>query len=68
MTTYRDRLTEDYDREIGRVVGCALDRVGRAFTHHEIQHAVDYFNAHRQQLDQLPLAARRDSIASLFET
>jgi len=67
MTTYRIRLTEDYDRETGSVVGCALDRLGRGVTHHEIVRAVEYFNANREQLEQLPLPTRRDAIAGLFE-
>ncbi len=47
---YRDRLTEDYDADIGSVVGCGLDRLERHLAVCEIQRAVDYYQANRKAL------------------
>lgn len=64
---YRDRLTEDFDADIGSVVGCGLDRLERPVSAAEIQRAVDYYQANRAELSQLPIGARRDTICGLFK-
>jgi hypothetical protein len=66
MTTYRDRLVEDYGTEIGSIVGCGLDRLERTVTHSEILRAIDYYNQQKDRLDAMPIGARRQEIADLF--
>lgn len=64
---YRDRLTEDFDADIGSVVGCGLDRLERPVSAAEIQRAVDYYQANRDELSKLPIGARRDTICGLLQ-
>lgn len=45
---YRDMLDVRFDTEVGRVVGCGLDRLERAVSHGEIQLAVKYFKENRR--------------------
>jgi hypothetical protein len=66
MSTYRDRLTQDFDSDIGSVVGCALDRLDRPVTQHEILKAVDYYKNNAADFLEMPIGTRRDVIASLF--
>lgn len=66
MTTYRDKLVEDYCAEIGNVVGCALDRLERTVTHSEILRAIDYFNQNKVRLASMAIGDRRQEIADIF--
>lgn len=66
MTVYRDMLGEWFDSEVGRVVGCGLDRLERVVSLGEIQLAVEYFKKNMVELSKLPLSARRGCIADLF--
>lgn len=64
MPSYRDKLIERFGKEsdIGSVVGCALDRLGRPCSAGEIDRAIDYFNANAARLSALPIGARRDLV------
>lgn len=64
MTYYRDTLCEKYDREIGRVVGCGLDRLDRNITNVEIMKAVNFFNLNAENpfFKELAIVERRRQI------
>lgn len=66
MSYYCDRLAIDYGEDIGSVVGCGLDRLGRDVCLSEIRKAVEHYNENRSQIDALPISARRGVIAELF--
>lgn len=66
MTTYRDRLINDYDHEIGSVVGCGLDRLNRSVSYSEISQAIEYYRQHKARLDTLAIGDRREEIANLL--
>lgn len=66
MTTYRDRLIEDYNNEIGSVVGCGLDRLECIVSHSKILHAVEYYEKNRTGLNTMAIGDRRREIANLF--
>ena len=68
MSIYRDRLSELYGHDVGSVVGCRLDRLGRDVSSAEIRKAVEHYNANREHFDVLPIGARRGLIAELFAT
>lgn len=66
MTIYRDRLVQDYGREIGSVVGCGLDRLGRDVSQTEILRAIEYYQKNKARLDTMAIGDRRGEIANLF--
>lgn len=53
MTKYKDRLTDDYDLQIGSVIGCELDRLNGHFSHDEITYAVDCSKKNESMLNLL---------------
>lgn len=63
MSTYRDHLGSAYSTEIGSIVGCGLDRLGRECSSAEVQRAIEYYNLNKAELDRLPIGARRDAVA-----
>lgn len=63
MSNYRDHLCAMYSQEIGSIVGCGLDRLGRECSSGEVQRAVAYYNENKAELDRLPIGARRDAVA-----
>lgn len=62
MTKYRDSLCEDYDNDIGSVVGCGLDRLNRQVSPYEIQVAIDFYQSHKSKINKLPIGERRQAI------
>lgn len=66
MTTYRDRLVEDYGNDIGSVVACGLDRLERPVSCSEITHAIEYYKQHKARLDTMAIGDRRQEITDLF--
>lgn len=64
MHDYRSLLLEDYpdDRDIGEVVGEALDRFGRTMSGNEILIAIAYFSRHRTAMEAEPRQTRREAI------
>lgn len=66
MSTYRDRLAEDYSYEIGSVVGCGLDRLERMVSHSEIMHAIEYYKTNKMHLETMAIGDRREVITNLF--
>ena len=66
MTKNRDLLTDMYDADTGRVVGCALDRLDRIVSHQEQTRAVEFFRERKIELDALPLSARRARVAEFI--
>lgn len=64
MPSYRDLLIERYGKEsdIGSVVGCALDRLGRQCSAGEIDRAIDYFRENEARLSAMSIGARRDQV------
>ena len=61
MTIYRDRLRE-VDMDLAFVVGCGLDRLERVVSDAEIQRAVDFYHAYKEEINYFPINARRQAI------
>lgn len=67
MATYRDLLVERFGLDIGSVVGCALDRLGRTCSSGEIERAVEFYQAHEAALSTMPIGERRDKVARYID-
>lgn len=65
--SYRDLLLIRHGPDIGSVVGCALDRLGRSCSPCEIDRAIDYYKTNESRLLTLPIGARRDDVARYME-
>jgi hypothetical protein len=68
FTNYRDLLTEEYDINIGSVVGCGLDRLERAVSREEIDAAVAYYESIKDAMSKLtmPINQRRQAITDFI--
>lgn len=64
MTGYRDQLCSSHSQEVGSIVGCGLDRLGRECSRAEVEKAVSFYEANKEQLNRLPIGARRDAVAN----
>lgn len=63
---YRDLLTEEYDIDIGSVVGCGLDRLERAVARDEIDAAVSFYRGVKDEMSKLPIGERRQAITDFI--
>ncbi|WP_422452227.1 hypothetical protein [Endozoicomonas sp. ALC066] len=69
MTKYRDELTELYDREIGSIVGCGLDRLNRDCLWTEVLAAVELYRRHGHYFQgRAAVGQRRQSITDYIQS
>lgn len=66
MATYKQRLTEDFGKDAGDVVGCALDRLGRQVSYTDVLAAVKYYEINKTEIDALCIGDRRKRIEAQF--
>jgi len=62
MTIYRDKLTTEYNSDIGEHVGCALDRLEREISEYEIQIAIEFYRRNEKKLKKEAINERREAI------
>lgn len=67
MTKYRDMLVERENLDIGSVVGCGLDRLERDVSEYEIDIAIQFYKAYKEQIRQYAINERRKIIAEYVE-
>ncbi|KAB1512025.1 hypothetical protein [Photobacterium damselae] len=67
MTTYRDKLKEEVDGDLAFVVGCGLDRLERFVSNAEIQRAIDFYYAYKEEINYFPINARRQAICDYIQ-
>jgi len=63
---YRDLLTEEFDSDIGSVVGCGLDRLERAVSKDEIDAAISYYRSVKEEMSKLAIGDRRQAITDFI--
>lgn len=68
MTDYRNMLTEQEDIEVGSVVGCGLDRLGKNVTENKITMAVAFYKNYRDEISKFTIHAQRDLIREFIES
>lgn len=68
MTKYRDLLVEQYDTEIGSIVGCGLDRLGRECVFFEINAALHFFAQYKDKLSEMAIGDRRQAVCDYISS
>lgn len=63
MANYRDQLVERFGQDIGSLVGCALNRLGRPCPAEEIYRTIGCYKTNQEPLSAMPIGARSDPVA-----
>jgi len=62
MTIYKNKLTTEYNLDIGEHVGCALDRLEREVSEYEIQIAIEFYRRKEKELKKEAINEIREAI------
>lgn len=67
MTIYRDRLIEDYGKEVGDLLDTAGIKLQRKLSNDEILQAVEYIKMNEVKLSGMARSARRQDVADFLK-